>query len=44
MVLEIEIRELRGAKTDTIQYTYQLTNLNGEIVWIFSTEAVKTNG
>jgi peptidoglycan-synthase activator LpoB len=43
MVLEIEVRELRGAKTDTIQYTYQLTNLNGEIVWIFSTEAVKTN-
>jgi hypothetical protein len=44
MVLEIEIRELRGAKTDTLQYTYQLTNLNGEIVWIYSTEVVKTTG
>ena len=44
LVLEIEIRELQGAKTNTIQYTYTLTNLNGEIVWIFSTEAVKTTG
>ena len=44
MVLDIEIREARGAKTDTLQYTYQLTNLNGEIVWTFSTEKKKTAG
>jgi len=33
LVLEIEIRRLSGAKTDTLQYTFRLTNLNGEIIW-----------
>jgi hypothetical protein len=32
IVLNIEIRQLSGAKTDTLQYTFRLTTVNGEIL------------
>ena len=36
MALTIELRHLSGVQTDTIQYTFNLTNLNGEIVFFRS--------
>jgi PBP1b-binding outer membrane lipoprotein LpoB len=44
LVLEIEIRRLSGAQTDTLQYTFRLTNLNGEIVWTDSPTVKKRTG
>ena len=33
LVLDIELRQLPAASTQTIQYTFSLTNLAGEIIW-----------
>lgn len=41
MALTIELRNLRGANSKTIQYDFQLTNLDGVIVWKDSTEIKK---
>ena len=41
MVLDVELRQLPGAKTQTIQYTFRLTNLASEIVWTNSFEIKK---
>src|SRR5262249_27392695 len=41
MVLKIELRQLPSAHTQTIQYTFRLTNLAGELVWTDSFEIKK---
>jgi hypothetical protein len=41
LVLEIEIRRLSGVRTNALQYTFRLTNLNGEIIWTDSPTVVK---
>ncbi|HVR75498.1 MAG TPA: hypothetical protein VMT52_14275 [Planctomycetota bacterium] len=33
MMLDIELRQNQGARTQAIQYTFRLTNLGGEILW-----------
>jgi hypothetical protein len=41
LVFEIEIRSLAGVKSDTLQYAFRLTDLNGQIVWTKSVEVKK---
>jgi hypothetical protein len=41
MTLTIELRQLPGAATQTIQYTFKLTSLTGELVWTHSLEIKK---
>lgn len=41
MVLDIELRQLPSARTQTIQYTFRLTNLSSELVWTDSFEIKK---
>lgn len=41
MVLDVDLRQLPGAKTQTIQYTFKLTNLAGEVVWMKPVEIKK---
>jgi PBP1b-binding outer membrane lipoprotein LpoB len=41
MALDIELLQIPSAHTKTIQYTFRLTNLLGEIVWQDSKEIVK---
>ena len=41
MTLDVELRQLQGGTSKTIQYTFRLTNLAGEIVWTRSVEIKK---
>lgn len=41
LVLDIELRQSAGAQTKTIQYSFALTNLAGELMWQDSKEIVK---
>ena len=43
MVLDIELIALRGGATNTVQYTFKLTELNGIVVWTNSETIVKRN-
>ena len=38
---DIELRQLPAASTQTIQYTFSLTNLAGEIIWTKAFEIKK---
>jgi len=42
MTLTIELRQLPGAVTQTIQYAFKLTSLAGELVWAHALEIKKT--
>ena len=41
MVLELELRQLPGVDTQTIQYNFSLTKLNGEFLWTKAVEIKK---
>jgi hypothetical protein len=41
MVLDIELRQLPGTRTQTIQYTFRLTDLSGQLIWTDSFDIVK---
>ena len=44
LVLDIELRQLPGAATQTIQYTFRLTQLDGAMLWTKSFEIKKQRG
>ena len=41
LILDVELRQLPGAESQTIQYTFRLTNISSELVWTKSIEIKK---